>query len=585
VIEMVSLLGKIGALGLIVVLVLGAFFIPAGADDSRAVDYELGKEDPSGDSEGFFGDSVIEANADILGITTEKSGDNIVFTMVVSGTIHLFDSVYTTAYQFSIDIDGDDSYDWLLTKSQFVNFKGTDSQLQDDHESAPTLYYLDNATGDETDTLTMQFPLSYITDVETVESWNVYGSSSVVQLSTGATYVDTAPDDEFTDTGGGNGGDPTKNEDIHVTIQNPEADEKIPAGDTTDVYRIEGVVTPPIGDTIDHMTYRVLEAKDPGWQTVLDDSGNGDYSTWYAEMSTYAVQGSGNLANGKNTLEVSATTLSGDFNTATVIFYFNSDDDETDNDGDGMPNDYETENGLDPEDPSDAGEDPDDDGYSNFEEYKAETDPKDSSDYPGAGGNGGNGYDPSTEEPTDKLIKVSISSAKFVYKDNGDGTFKNDILISGTTSGVKYCELLFVPYVNGKPAAEEDWISPFDWEEEASIKAYLETQGYTANWFKSTSGSDDWKTWELKISGDVNSSEDDDSEFLENLADTDKVVVYVRAYSDNSGNNWNQASREIKSSDDDKDDNGGDSPGFEAVFTIIALGAVVLISRVYYRRK
>lgn len=48
-----------------------------------------------------------------------------------------------------------------------------------------------------------------------------------------------------------------------------------------------------------------------------------------------------------------------------------------DSDGDGLPDDWETDNGLDPQDPSDGTDDDDDDGATNFEEYRAGTNPQD----------------------------------------------------------------------------------------------------------------------------------------------------------------------------------------------------------------
>ena len=60
-------------------------------------------------------------------------------------------------------------------------------------------------------------------------------------------------------------------------------------------------------------------------------------------------------------------------------------EDVADTDGDGMPDNWETLYGLDPNDSNDADQDKDGDGYTNLQEYQAETDPSLASSYPGAG--------------------------------------------------------------------------------------------------------------------------------------------------------------------------------------------------------
>ncbi|MGA1866009.1 MAG: carboxypeptidase regulatory-like domain-containing protein [Thermoplasmatota archaeon] len=61
----------------------------------------------------------------------------------------------------------------------------------------------------------------------------------------------------------------------------------------------------------------------------------------------------------------------------------NADDDD---DGDGMPDVWEIDNGLDPADPRDAFLDKDGDGYNNLNEYLEGTDPLDKGDHPEKGG-------------------------------------------------------------------------------------------------------------------------------------------------------------------------------------------------------
>lgn len=55
---------------------------------------------------------------------------------------------------------------------------------------------------------------------------------------------------------------------------------------------------------------------------------------------------------------------------------------EVDSDHDGMPNDWELQYGLNPNDAKDAAADADGDGFTNLEEYEAKTDPKDKSSHP-----------------------------------------------------------------------------------------------------------------------------------------------------------------------------------------------------------
>ena len=53
-----------------------------------------------------------------------------------------------------------------------------------------------------------------------------------------------------------------------------------------------------------------------------------------------------------------------------------------DSDGDGLPDEWEIQYGLDPKDPADVNKDKDGDGFTNLEEFEAKTDPTDPSSHP-----------------------------------------------------------------------------------------------------------------------------------------------------------------------------------------------------------
>jgi len=77
-----------------------------------------------------------------------------------------------------------------------------------------------------------------------------------------------------------------------------------------------------------------------------------------------------------------------------------ADETDTDDDNDGIPDDYESANGMDPMDATDADDDDDGDGLTNLQEYKDQTDPQDSADFikTGAG----------DEEEADNMIYIII---------------------------------------------------------------------------------------------------------------------------------------------------------------------------------
>jgi hypothetical protein len=86
---------------------------------------------------------------------------------------------------------------------------------------------------------------------------------------------------------------------------------------------------------------------------------------------------------------------------------------DNDSDGDGLSDSYEIENGLDPNDPSDASLDSDGDGISNFQEFLDGTDPQqDQTGGAGGGGGGGPTYSGFVTIPTNDISETAAGAAE-----------------------------------------------------------------------------------------------------------------------------------------------------------------------------
>ena len=87
--------------------------------------------------------------------------------------------------------------------------------------------------------------------------------------------------------------------------------------------------------------------------------------------------------------------------------------DEMDSDGDGIPDKFERENGLNPLDANDAAVDTDNDGFTNKEEWQSGTNPNDANDYP---------------SPVAKLRYTRVGSNPFKLRFQGEARVSNGMI-------------------------------------------------------------------------------------------------------------------------------------------------------------
>ncbi|MQM36509.1 hypothetical protein KBTX_00494 [wastewater metagenome] len=112
-----------------------------------------------------------------------------------------------------------------------------------------------------------------------------------------------------------------------------------------------------------------------------------------------------------------------------------------------MPDTWETANGLDPLDPSDAGSDADGDGATALEEYTAGTDPTDPASVPAAPAIAVQWNAPSERTDGTSLAMSEIDGYRIYWAESGqslqagariDDAYQTEYVIEGLESGTTY---------------------------------------------------------------------------------------------------------------------------------------------------
>jgi len=222
---------------------------------------------------------------------------------------------------------------------------------------APTLGAVVYPSGDEGATLTFSAAATDVAADPLTYAWDFGDGGTAIGPSATHTYAD---DGTFT---------------VGLTVTDGDGGSAVTTGSA-----VVGNVAPTITST-------APTAADQGalyaYSAAATDPGTGDTHVWTLDVGAPA----GMTVDANGLVEWTPTLAQGQAGTASVTLTITDDDGGTDaeswtitvtitdGDADGLPDTWETANGLDPSDPSDATADGDADGLDNLAEYAGGTDP------------------------------------------------------------------------------------------------------------------------------------------------------------------------------------------------------------------
>jgi hypothetical protein len=194
----------------------------------------------------------------------------------------------------------------------------------------------------------------------------------------------------------------------------------------------------------------------------------------------------------------------------------------------------------------------------------------------------GEGTDPAKDSPTDDSMNISIDDVEFTTSLEGLNKVKIEQTVTGSTTTTGNTTVHHIGntlwtyyYENGSVAGGAVDQQPAEGYEYSDDEMT----------YRVTKKADNWTKWEIEIEMTVRFGLDEQGNLTVTLPKLDRTMIFVRAYSDEEGNNWSQTSVDIteKYKDSWKEmlpslDLDEDSAGFEAGL-LLALVAGVALSR------
>lgn len=199
--------------------------------------------------------------------------------------------------------------------------------------------------------------------------------------------------------------------------------------------------------------------------------------------------------------------------------------------------------------------------------------------------------DPDDDTPTDDSIEIKIDSVEYKIKAESLTEFKLTFKVTGTTSttnnttavhhiGTSLWTFYYKNGTVGNGDIMEYGPEGFEYSDEDVT-------------MKITKKEENWTKWEIEYETKLKITIDEQGNISGEMSKLDESKVFVRAYSDEDGNNWTQVSRDITELYKNawlglipghNKDSSNDSPGFALQGLVAAVGAALLVSRKYRAR-